>query len=485
MSGKKVINGGVVLLVAQLGGQLCALGRNVLIARLISPADFGIASIFVVTVSMLEMVSNLNLDRLLIQAKDGDCVDLQETAQFLQVTRGVLSGIILLILAWPLSRLFSIPETFASFAWLGLVPVFAGAQHLDPKRVQRNMRFLPFASIELCSQIISLLMIWLLILWIQDYRLMLCVLIFKFLCVSLGSHLVAERPYRWSCQRENIKRFLSFGWPLLLNGVLMYLILQSDRVLLASAKQLFDTMYEMADVGIYSAAFIITMSPAMILMRSGSTLFLPILSAVNNDSNVFWSQAQQVCVWFAGVVISFFCILSILGDKIFLLIYGEKYVSGSRLIFWFGMMWFLRMLRVIPSVIALAHGKTKLLLYCNIVRVVFTVCNIFVVMYNMELIWLIAINCVGELCAFVFSQLICRQQLNMPKFVFKRTNWVCVLFFFLVCGYKYVETSFYIEANILFWIGGLLLLHMILVWALPELRMKLTYYLKAHRSERL
>ena len=71
----------------QAVGQFCSLGRNIIVARVLSPADFGVAAIFLMTVNLMDMISNMSLDRLLVQAEDGDEEDFQRTAHSLNLFR--------------------------------------------------------------------------------------------------------------------------------------------------------------------------------------------------------------------------------------------------------------------------------------------------------------------------------------------------------------------------------------------------------------
>ena len=48
---------------------------------------------------------------------------------------------------------------------------------------------------------------------------------------ALVSHLVAERPYRLVLDREIMAESLRFGWPLLVNGVLLFVVFNGDRVI--------------------------------------------------------------------------------------------------------------------------------------------------------------------------------------------------------------------------------------------------------------
>ena len=91
-----VLKGTSVVAGGHLTGQLCALVRNIVIARAIGPENFGLAATLVITVSLLEMMSDLSLDKMLVQAKDGDKERLQACAQFLQLIRGVFLSFLLL-----------------------------------------------------------------------------------------------------------------------------------------------------------------------------------------------------------------------------------------------------------------------------------------------------------------------------------------------------------------------------------------------------
>lgn len=52
--------------------QLCSFLRNALIGYALSKGDFGIAATITLVLQMLETLSDLGADRLLVQATDGD-----------------------------------------------------------------------------------------------------------------------------------------------------------------------------------------------------------------------------------------------------------------------------------------------------------------------------------------------------------------------------------------------------------------------------
>ena len=68
----KLLKGGINLTVGQVVINALIFMRNVIIARLLSPSDYGIAALFAMTVSFLEMLSNFSSEVLLVQADLGD-----------------------------------------------------------------------------------------------------------------------------------------------------------------------------------------------------------------------------------------------------------------------------------------------------------------------------------------------------------------------------------------------------------------------------
>src|SRR5579872_157767 len=95
---RSFLKSGTQLSINQAIVQACSFVRNVIVARLISPADFGIAATFVMTFSLLDMISNLSADTLLVQAKDGDEPLFQGTAHSIHLIRGLINAILLFAL---------------------------------------------------------------------------------------------------------------------------------------------------------------------------------------------------------------------------------------------------------------------------------------------------------------------------------------------------------------------------------------------------
>lgn len=166
--------------------------RNIIVARLVSPEDFGIAALFVMTISFLEMFSNLAVDTLLIQSPHGEKSRFQQTSQLMTAVRGLGIALMLLLFAGPVARLFDIPAATWAFRLLAVVPLIRGLAHQDMSRFQRQLNFKPVLVTDISSQLISASLAWPLAAWLGDYSAILYLILVQTLARTLISHIVAE-----------------------------------------------------------------------------------------------------------------------------------------------------------------------------------------------------------------------------------------------------------------------------------------------------
>ena len=207
--------------------------RNILLAGLLGPERMGLAVMLAIVLRCLEMGSYLAADRLLVQARDGNAPGFQANAHGLEVVRGLRSGRARTVLADPAAVAFGYPETAWAFAALGLVPALRGFVHLDYRRLQRKLRFGQTLKVESTANLVGTAAVWPALHWTGDYSALLWVSLAQALAHVVMSHAVARRPYRVRFDRLYLGRMLSFGWPMLLNGLVMFGVFQGDRLIVA------------------------------------------------------------------------------------------------------------------------------------------------------------------------------------------------------------------------------------------------------------
>lgn len=405
----KIISGGKDLAIGQVGQHILSFLRNLIVARLISPENFGIAASFAVILSMLEVMSDLGVDRFIVQASDGDDEKLQSTLQFVLIARGLCIGLLMFLSAGSISSLFGVSETYWAFQWLALVPIIKGFTHLDLKRFQRNLTYRPEIISILWSQGLALIVAAFLALWLRSFEAMLWSSLTQACVAAYLSHKFSERPFKIELSRALLTRLLIFGWPLLLNGVLLFATSQGDKVLVGNSLGI-------KELGIYSAAALVPFAINMFLLKITVDLSLPILSSVKKKSSLFQTHFDTLFAFCGLVVIIFLIPFIFLGHVVFPIMFGAAYSVPAELIAFLTLAVAARVLRAAPTSAALAHGDTKNLLFANTIRISGLLIAFILLQHGWGLSAVAAALAFGEFLATLFAVMRVNILLDYPMF---------------------------------------------------------------------
>ena len=358
---QRLLRSGIVLSGGSALSQVLSLVRNLFVARLVTPEDFGVAVTFAVTLSILEAAFAHGFDKLLVQDTDGEDEALQSMLQAILVVRGFLVAALIFFSASWITHLFGIPDATFAYQLLALVPLIRGFAHLDVKRVQRELRFAPDLGVQLLSQLVGVLVA-ASYAWISgNYWAMLWGILAQVIVQTVLTHVVAVRRFRLGWRQEYTRRVIGFSWPLMLNGLVLILSSQGDRLLVGAR-------LSVTDLAIYSAAAMLVTAGLMFLAKVAGELSLPWLSAVKHDNERYLRRHSVVGAAIAAASVAVFAPLAVTGMDITKLIFGARYGGPDALMAWLALAMGLRFFRVWPIVTSMSFGDTRNLMVSNLVR---------------------------------------------------------------------------------------------------------------------
>lgn len=354
----------LLLLSGNAAAAFLLLVRNLAVAWLIPVEDYGIAVTFAVTMALVEMSTQFGLQQQIVQAKDGEDHHFQAVLQGFQLLRGVLAGALLFVLAAPLAALLNIPDVAWAYQVMAVMPVLRSLQHFDIHRLNRSMRYGPMILTGVVPALVSLAAIYPLALWFGDYRVMLFALVLQEALGAVTSHVVAERRFRLAWDRAIVARSLRFGWPLLLNGALLFAVMQGDKVIVGRE-------LGMVALGIFGMGVTLTLTFTLILAKSTQNFFLPQLSRAANtpDDATFGPLARAA--FQAGLLNGLLLMLGIfvLGIPLVQLLLDDRYAALQPLLIWLAAQQAIRVFKSGPSTAAIARGLTSNALWPNLLRI--------------------------------------------------------------------------------------------------------------------
>lgn len=393
---------GVVVTSSEIGSRALTLVRSAVVANLITRADYGLAATFALTVTAIDLTSDVGIRQLVIQNERGDDPRLLRAAQLWNLVRGVVLAVVLFVLAPVIADVFDAPDSDWAFRLLAIVPLFKGLDHLDPPRLNRHMRFGPSAATNLSGELAATIIAVALAFVLRDERALLFGLVGLAVVRTAVSHVVAERPYRLGVDRDVFRLIVTFGWPLLLNGLIIFAILQGDRLLVGA-------FYSLDELGGYSAALSLAMVPALVLARINGQLLLPVLSSRQRDEARF-EVAYRHSIAALGMLSSLMAIgFLTVGPQLLQLTFGDQYDDLAALLAILGVMQAVRLMRAAPSQAALARGETQNTMYANGARLVGVGVAVLLAIQQVAVEWLAAVGLVAEVVALALATSLLRR----------------------------------------------------------------------------
>ena len=364
--------------------------RTILIARLISLEDFGIAATFLVVVMVTRLMSNLGMQKMIIQAVDGEDQTFQNGLQGFQLLRGVVASLLLMAIAGPMARFLGNDDIVWAYQTMALAPLLGALTHFDIQRLQRRMRFGPMLLVNLVPMALSIVLVFPLFWLFGDYRVMLFVVLLTTGMRAGASHLVAERPFRCSFDVAIMRRSFAFGWPMLLNGILLALVIQGEKLIVGRE-------LGMAMLAIFAMGASLLQAPTASMANTLNQFLLPQLSAAQNDSARFQRMAMVAVQanFFAGLCMALGVV--VLGQPLVLLALGPEYQPVVLLLVYFALVEITRSSRTCTSLVSLARSKMGNGLAGNLPRVLSLPVSWYALTQGAELLGVLFIALAAEL----------------------------------------------------------------------------------------
>jgi len=353
--------GGTLYLFASGLAQASALLRYVVLARLLGPEQLGLAATLVITASFFDLISDTGSDRFLVQDRDGDTVEVQNLVQLLYVTRALLIAAALVVFSIPIAHLYRTPRLAVGLAFLALSPLILGFVHLDVRRAQRRHDFRPDATCMIAAEIASLVTV-IAAAWLtRNFTAILYGLIVRALVMVAVSHLTARRPYGLKWSREHAARLTRFSGPLVLNGLMLFIGLTGDRVLVAN-------QLSVKALGYYSAVLMLIFYPSGMLVRYIHAVYMPMVAAARDDpaerarvADILGGQTQLLALAMAAG-------FAVVAPPMVGILYGARFTEPALLVGMIGILQTTRFQINWPSTVALGMGRTGAVLISNLAR---------------------------------------------------------------------------------------------------------------------
>lgn len=397
-----MLKSSALLVGGRAGISVMRFSRTVILTQLISVEEYGVATTFIIAYSFLDLVSDLALDRLVVQDRNGEDPKFIAAIQALALLRAMLLTAFMVAMAGPIAEFFGHPDLAWAYRLLAVAATCRGFMHLDTYREQRAMRFNKMVFAEFSSVAVCLVIVWPLALWLGDARVMLGLLIVEAAVRSGSTLLLADRPFRVRWDGAVFLKALRFSVPLVVSSLFGFAAMQGDRLIVANQF----TAYEL---GLFGAAVTLAMTPSSFVANVSRSLFLPQLAARQQDPAALADLARIVTQALLLVGVAAMLAFAVLGPFVYVTLFGAKFQDGAYFMPLLGVMFAILIAREAPYSTAMSVGETRALPLTVLARLVSLPIALWVVMEGGGMLGLLTVGVVGEVSTFVISAFVLKR----------------------------------------------------------------------------
>jgi len=271
---KTALNAGFWAAALSVTAQLLRLIRTALLARLLAPDDFGLMSIALLTLGLLQMLTESGVERALVQRR-GDIRHHLNAAWTIAVLRGLFLGGAVFFAAPLVGKFFHSNEAIAIVRVMAASVLLRGLNNIGVVLFDRDLQFRQRFIVRSLPKVVDLVVSVGSALILRSVWALVLVTLAGQLTLTLGSYIAHPYRPRISFDVERFRDLFRFGKWILGGSIAVYLMLNLDDIVVGR-------LLGPTELGFYHIAF--TMSALVVTQ---------VTSIVNQVTFPLFSRLQE------------------------------------------------------------------------------------------------------------------------------------------------------------------------------------------------
>jgi PST family polysaccharide transporter len=332
--------------------------NTLVLARLLTPSDFGLIGMVTVVVNFLAMFKDAGLSTATIQVEK---IEPKQISTLFWINVFISLGLGLIILAGSplIAKFYKKPELTAVTAVLSVSFMIQGLciQHIA--LLQRHLKFVSVAINDISALIMNIVVA--VIMASLGFRYW--ALVGGTIASAITLVVMTYRSCPWLPGKihkgTGVRNMLKFGGHLTVTSIVHYFSRNLDSLLIGR-------FIGAAPLGLYSKAFNLLMSPLNQIRAPLTTLSLPVLSSLRNDQSRYQSYYRQLLDISISLTLplSVYCFLE--GDFLIKLLLGQQWMNAVPVFKIFSVAGVFVAMSAAPALVMLSQGYAKRNMYLTI-----------------------------------------------------------------------------------------------------------------------
>lgn len=324
---------------------------TLILARLLTPTDFGLVALAGILVELTTSLSNLNLDVPIIQRQDLDRTYL-DSAWTLQLSIGFLQSLVIVIAAWPIARFFGDMRLLPIVLCLAVVAMMGKLKNIGVVYFHRDMNFNKEFYFLASSRVVSFLVtVSAAFAWRSYWALVMGIFANSVVTLFMSYAMHPFRP-RWS--RVHWRSIFGFSRWLLVNNLINFFNHKGAEIVLGR-------MAGVASVGIFNVGYDLSTLPQNELVAPINSAVLPAYSRIHRSIRALRKAYVGVISIIALLAVPSALGIAAIAPLLVPLLLGERWVGAIKVIEYIGLATAISVLLTNTGTVLLALGRPKLL----------------------------------------------------------------------------------------------------------------------------
>ena len=317
---KRSIRGGAVTIVAQAGKFILKFGSMAVLARLLTPEDYGLIGMATVITGFVEYFKDLGLSAATIQRAK---INHQQVSTLFWINVGVgcLMAISLVLAAPVIARFYHEPRLQTVTVGLAANFIFSGLTVQHQALLRRQMQFTSLAKIEIIAMAAGVITAIVAAYYGLSYWALVLMLMATAITNVLGVWLVCGWRPGMPSRKAQVGSMLAFGANLTGFGIVNYFSRNLDNVLIGRR-------WGSQQLGLYAQAYKLLLLPIQQINNPITSVALPTLSSLQTDTvrySRYYYKAILLITTLGMPIVGF---MFATADKMILLILGQQWLGA-------------------------------------------------------------------------------------------------------------------------------------------------------------
>jgi O-antigen/teichoic acid export membrane protein len=349
---QRTVRGGFWMFSLRIVQQLFGLARLIILARILSPDDFGLIGIALLTMATLETFTQTGFQAALIQKKK-DIKSYLDAAWTVTIIRGVILFLILYFIAPYAAIFFKSPKALSIIRIIGFSFLIQAFTNIGVIYFQKELEFNKQFIYQFTGTIADFVVAVSAVLILRNVWALVFGLLAGNVARLIASYFIHPYRPRLSKDLTKAKELFGFGKWIFISSILVFLLVHGDDIFVGK-------LLGVAALGFYQMAYRISNMPATEITHVISQVTFPAYSKLQDDIPKLRKAYLKVLQVTAFLSFPIAGLIFVLAPDFTMIFLGEKWmpmVPAMQVLVWWGV---IRSLVGSISPIFMSIGKPKI-----------------------------------------------------------------------------------------------------------------------------